>query len=47
MLSEYPLYQAPIARFVNLLYISKPDQVIGRVLIWILDDIVYFPVHQV
>ena len=40
VLLDSPLYEAPIARIFDLICITKYDQVIGRVLVCILDGVV-------
>ena len=46
MLLDSRLYDAPIARLVDLLCITEPDHTIGCVLVCVLDGIAQSPVRQ-
>ena len=47
MYLDYPWYEAPIVRIADLLWITETDQVIGNVLIFVLDGVVEPSNHKV
>ena len=46
MFLESPWYETTIARLIDILCISEPDQVIGRILVFILDGVVQSSVSR-